>query len=88
MKKFALVLAIVGVILIIFGLLIKIHDLNKDYMILQNENDSLKITILHQGDEINRINEENIYLWEHNYCNGKNWCYLWKGNIFRFFIIK
>lgn len=72
MKKFALVLAIVGVILIIFGLLIKIHDLNKDYMILQNENDSLKITILHQGDEINRINEENIYLWEHNYCNGKN----------------
>lgn len=34
MKKFALVLAIVGVILIIFGLLIKIHDLNKDYMIL------------------------------------------------------
>jgi len=72
MKKFALVLAIVGVILIIFGLLIQIHDLNKDYMILQNENDSLKITILHQGDEINRINEENIYLWEHNYCNGKN----------------
>lgn len=47
MKKFALVLAIVGVILIIFGLLIQIHDLNKDYMILQNENDSLKITILH-----------------------------------------
>ena len=72
MKKFALVLAIVGVILIIFGLLIQIHDLNKDYMILQNENDSLKITILHQGDEINRINEENIYLWEHNYCNVKN----------------
>lgn len=72
MKKFALILAIVSVILIIFGLLIQIHDLNKDYMILQNENDSLKITILHQGDEINRINEENIYLWEHNYCNGKN----------------
>lgn len=72
MKKFALVLAIDGVILIIFGLLIQIHDLNKDYIILQNENDSLKITILHQGDEINRINEENIYLWEHNYCNGKN----------------
>lgn len=72
MRKFALILAIVSVILIIFGLLIQIHNLNKDYMILQNENDSLKITILHQGDEINRINEENIYLWEHNYCNGKN----------------
>lgn len=72
MKKFALILAIVSVILIIFGLLIQIHDINKDYMILQNENDSLKITILHQGDEINRINEENIYLWEHNYCNGIN----------------
>lgn len=72
MKKFALILSIISVILIILGLLIQIHDLNKDYMILQNENESLKITILHQGDEINRINEENIYLWEHNYCNGKN----------------
>ena len=77
MRKFALVLVIIAVCLII---------INKDYMILQNENESLKITILHQGDEINRLNEENIYLWEHNYCNGKNWCYLWKGNIFRFFV--
>lgn len=72
MRKFALVSAIIAVILIIIGLLLQIHDINKDYMILQNENESLKITILHQGDEINRINEENIYLWEHNYCNGKN----------------
>lgn len=72
MRKFALVSAIIAAILIIIGLLLQIHDINKDYMILQNENESLKITILHQGDEINRINEENIYLWEHNYCNGKN----------------
>lgn len=72
MRKFALVLVIIAVCLIIIGLLLKIHDINKDYMILQNENESLKITILHQGDEINRLNEENIYLWEHNYCNGKN----------------
>lgn len=72
MRKFALVLVIIAVCLIIIGLLLQIHDINKDYMILQNENESLKITILHQGDEINRLNEENIYLWEHNYCNGKN----------------
>lgn len=72
MRKFALVSVIIAAILIITGLLIQIHDINQDYMILQNENESLKITILHQGDEINRINEENIYLWEHNYCNGKN----------------
>lgn len=72
MRKFALVSAIIAAILIIIDLLLQIHDINKDYMILQNENESLKITILHQGDEINRINEENIYLWEHNYCNGKN----------------
>ncbi len=72
MRKFALVSLIIAVCLIIIGLLLQIHDINKDYMILQNENESLKITILHQGDEINRLNEENIYLWEHNYCNGKN----------------
>ncbi len=72
MRKFALVSVIIAVCLIIIGLLLQIHDINKDYMILQNENESLKITILHQGDEINRLNEENIYLWEHNYCNGKN----------------
>lgn len=72
MRKFTLVSVIIAVCLIIIGLLLQIHDINKDYMILQNENESLKITILHQGDEINRLNEENIYLWEHNYCNGKN----------------
>lgn len=72
MRKFAFVSVIIAVCLIIIGLLLQIHDINKDYMILQNENESLKITILHQGDEINRLNEENIYLWEHNYCNGKN----------------
>ena len=72
MRKFAFVSVIIAVCLIIIGLLLQIHDINKDYMILQNENESLKITILHHGDEINRLNEENIYLWEHNYCNGKN----------------
>ena len=72
MRKFAFVSVIIAVCLIIIGLLLQIHDINKDHMILQNENESLKITILHQGDEINRLNEENIYLWEHNYCNGKN----------------
>ena len=72
MRKFTLVSVIIAVCLIIIGLLLQIHDINKDYMILQNENESLKITILHQGDEINRLNEENIYLWEYNYCNGKN----------------
>ena len=72
MRKFTLVSVIIAVCLIIIGLLLQIHDINKDYMILQNENESLKITILHQGDEINRLNEENIYLWEHNYCNVKN----------------
>lgn len=72
MRKIALVSVIIAVCLIIIVLLLQIHDINKDYMILQNENESLKITILHQGDEINRLNEENIYLWEHNYCNGKN----------------
>lgn len=72
MRKFAFVSVIIAVCLIIIGLLLQIHDINKDYIILQNENESLKITILHQGDEINRLNEENIYLWEHNYCNGKN----------------
>lgn len=65
MRKFAFVSVIIAVCLIIIGLLLQIHDINKDYMILQNENESLKITILHQGDEINRLNEENIYLWEH-----------------------
>lgn len=72
MRKFTLISVIIAVCLIIIGLLLQIHDINKDYMIIQNENESLKITILHQGDEINRLNEENIYLWEHNYCNGKN----------------
>ena len=72
MRKFAFVSVIIAVCLIIIGLQLQIHDINKDYMILQNENESLKITILHQGDEINRLNEENIYLWEHNYRNGKN----------------
>ena len=72
MRKFALVSVIITVCLIIIGLLLQIHDINKDHMILQNENESLKITILHQGDEINRLYEENIYLWEHDYCNVKN----------------
>ena len=37
MRKFALVSVIIAAILIITGLLIQIHDINQDYMILQNE---------------------------------------------------
>ena len=70
MRKFAFVSVIIAVCLIIIGLLLQIHDINKDYMILQNENESLKITILHQGDEINRLNEENIDPWAHHHRNG------------------
>lgn len=72
MKKIAVFLVIISLIMIIIGMFINIHDLKKDYEILQNENDSLKITILYQGDEINRLYEENNYLWEYYYINENN----------------
>lgn len=72
MKKIAVFLVNISLIMIIIGMFINIHDLKKDYEILQNENDSLKITILYQGDEINRLYEENNYLWEYYYINENN----------------